>query len=360
MDVRAAKELAKARQNVKRKLQALKSDIIQSEIHLQKQFKPITEPLKELIANVKNEGIIAPKQEYIEKEYLKKELSPQTPLPIRRDTDRFVVSQSSTPLPPETPRSISSYQSIGSPQAVSLDFLDTETIVEDVPIPTLAHLQHELSQAEDSPEFEEYLRQYKGMARAYVEGMFRDVASEYDHLYGVRFIPETDEFRIGDSKLTFLGEDLRIHTPSGGQFDYEGTPGLYELIFKKWPIGVTSRDKTNYKDILIRTNASRRNYNAALPLVGTGDKYRNIIKELMQDTLRRTPRTSHQRAKTMGTGMTMLQYNNKKTEYVPWKDPNKLVDRLRILLSSKSAGHTGHSNEIVSIVDELRTSKIIK
>jgi len=45
--------------------------------------------------------------------------------------------------------------------------------------------------------------------------------------------------------------------------------------------------------------------------------------------------------------------------YVYWDDPNKLVDRLKLLVASKQAGHTGHKNEIVSIIEELREAKII-
>ena len=41
-------------------------------------------------------------------------------------------------------------------------------------------------------------------------------------------------------------------------------------------------------------------------------------------------------------------------DYVYWHDPNELVDRLGLLVASRAAGHTGHDNEIASIVEELR------
>lgn len=43
-----------------------------------------------------------------------------------------------------------------------------------------------------------------------------------------------------------------------------------------------------------------------------------------------------------------------------WDDPNELIERLRLLTSSTSAGHTGHNNEIISIIEELREANIIK
>lgn len=45
--------------------------------------------------------------------------------------------------------------------------------------------------------------------------------------------------------------------------------------------------------------------------------------------------------------------------YKYWNNVNELVARLRLLVSSKSSGHTGHDNEILSIIEELREADII-
>lgn len=42
-----------------------------------------------------------------------------------------------------------------------------------------------------------------------------------------------------------------------------------------------------------------------------------------------------------------------------WDDPNDLVERLRILMTSQHSEHTGHTKEIGSIVEELRESGVI-
>ena len=42
---------------------------------------------------------------------------------------------------------------------------------------------------------------------------------------------------------------------------------------------------------------------------------------------------------------------NTAIDYVHWDDPNKLVNRLRMLMASQSSGHTGHRNEIVLILE---------
>ena len=43
-----------------------------------------------------------------------------------------------------------------------------------------------------------------------------------------------------------------------------------------------------------------------------------------------------------------------------WDDPNELVDRLRLLISSTTAGHNNHNNEIISLIEELKEANIIQ
>lgn len=132
---------------------------------------------------------------------------------------------------------------------------------------------------------------------------------------------------------------------------YKGTPGFYELIFKKKPIGYTKKDLENYKDIVKRSASNRKNYDPEGPLSGNvGHKYNKVIRPLMS----KLPRGVPQR------GAGLLTVNDKKVEFVPWKNPNTLVDRLRILVASQLAGHTSHNNEIVSIIDALKKANVMK
>lgn len=43
-----------------------------------------------------------------------------------------------------------------------------------------------------------------------------------------------------------------------------------------------------------------------------------------------------------------------------WRNPNDLVNRLRILIASSYAGHSGHNNEIISILQELREHNYVE
>lgn len=68
-------------------------------------------------------------------------------------------------------------------------------------------------------------------------------------------------------------------------------------------------------------------------------------------------------ANTTGRGMidlTKKEFHNNSNNFVYWNDANELVSRLRLLVSSVSAGHTGHNNEILSIIEELREENIIE
>lgn len=54
-----------------------------------------------------------------------------------------------------------------------------------------------------------------------------------------------------------------------------------------------------------------------------------------------------------------LYHRGHNKDYIYWNHPSELIDRLRLLYSSKNAGHKGHDNEILSIIEELYESGII-
>lgn len=208
----------------------------------------------------------------------------------------------------------------------------------------------------NSPDMMYYLNHLDPLPREYVHKMIGDVHNEFDFRYGVRYDPEHNELKIGNASLQFDGNNLII-----GGLHYTGTPGLYELIFKKHPIGFTEGDKKTYLDIVKRTNANKRNYSENEQIQGNASyKYKKIISALSIQPLTRRPRIiAPSTRKRLGLGM-LMEASNNPIDYVYWDDPNELVDRLRLLVSSQTAGHTGHSNEIVSIIEELRESKIIE
>jgi len=69
-------------------------------------------------------------------------------------------------------------------------------------------------------------------------------------------------------------------------------------------------------------------------------KYKSIIAPLLS-------------SKRVGRGISRtVTLNNNKIDYkIDWS--NELVDRLRLLKTSRQAGHNAHDNEILSIIEEF-------
>lgn len=165
-----------------------------------------------------------------------------------------------------------------------------------------------------------------------------------DVTYGVR-ITTNNELAIGNSLINFAKNgDFKVKNEN-----YKGSLGLYELIFLKKPETYTTENTNEYKKLIIETASFRKNYDALGSINGNKSfKYRNIISKLI--------------GSKSGDGLipTRKKLTSLKSEYVYWDDCNELIDRLRLLFSSRSAGHTGHDNEILSIIEELKESNIIE
>jgi hypothetical protein len=173
-------------------------------------------------------------------------------------------------------------------------------------------------------------------------------SSTFDNVpFGVR--TERGRLMLGSSSVRVANKKLEVK----GRI-LNMTPGLKELLFKKVPdLGViTEEDKRNYKILLLETNAHRRDFNPNKPIKSNkGKKYLHIIKPLFKLTKQRTTSTE---SCAMGEGLPILKNVKKETNYVYWDDPNELVDRLKLLIASRDAGNTGLDNEIISIIEELR------
>lgn len=334
MDKRLVSELLKTRQAVKRKYESLKSDMVQSQLQFTEQFKPISQPLKELIASIKTDG-------FKTNDIIKTEISEIKNLP-----------QQQTPSKPREKKGTSQPQFLNAEviaeSAPELDLQDNESLDVDMPDEQSFREATEYVERMMKPEIlNSYLEQFQGLARQYIADMIHDTNDKFDLKYGVRFDMESDNFSIGNKKLEFEDQDMYI-MDGGNKVVYKGTPGFYELMFKKKPLGYNNKDLENYRDIVQRSAANHKNYDPTSSISGNvGAKYTKVVRPLMAP-----------RAPRRGTGL--LYVNNKKVEFVPWKNPNTLVDRLKILIASQAAGHTGHNNEIVNIISALKNAKIIK
>ena len=91
---------------------------------------------------------------------------------------------------------------------------------------------------------------------------------------------------------------------------------------------------------MIKTNALHQNNNPnnSHPKSSGGDKWNKYFKKVWEEM----------REGKKGSGVVVIP-----------SDPNALLERLDLLLSSQEAGHTGVGNELVSICDELKRQGVL-
>ncbi|KAK4882198.1 hypothetical protein RN001_005517 [Aquatica leii] len=136
------------------------------------------------------------------------------------------------------------------------------------------------------------------------------------------------------------------------------------LIFMKTPnkTVVTENDKNEYMKILKETNVLRRSYDPNKQIQGNRTtKYIKTIKPLLKQQQQSEAVDLH----TSGGQLFKKVYNTndddevrgggkvKPVEYRYWNNVHELMDELQVLWAEKQAGHTGHDNEIIAILEEL-------
>lgn len=177
-------------------------------------------------------------------------------------------------------------------------------------------------------------------------------------------VDPTYGFKYKNGQL-MLGKDNVVtkDTPSGTVYqikkkEFPATPGVTELLTSDHPKQYKDEDLDIYKEMLVQTSAHKKNHvrNGQIIRSNSSWKYNNILSSLFPEKKSgrgfRLPQIEYKVVKG-------LKKKNNNINYTYWDNPNELVDRLRLLLSSASAGHTGHTNEIISIIEELREANII-
>lgn len=161
---------------------------------------------------------------------------------------------------------------------------------------------------------------------------------------------------IGNHEVTISTEFISVKRRR-----FKRTEGLLSLICSENPTNYDDDDLELYKQILILTNAHKQNFERNGKIVrNNSKKYKEIITKLFphDGTGSRRSTSSSRIVKKLIKPKFMIL--NKNINYTYWDDANELVDRLRLLVSSRSAGHTAHNNEILSIIDELQEANIIE
>lgn len=336
------REIAKTSNSIRKKYRFLKTGKMEEDDALERHFKPISEPLKQLVENTvgveydDDEAKIEPLSILEDKKGSLHGTSLNNITSTPKRFKRMRIHQlsdvvTSTPIHDVKPRQLLHDKTAPS----------AEEIYETSPESLVTSVRRSLQTSDGQNSLKSRLGP---LAQKYVVAiMSQDKNSQMDYVYGVKF---TDKgMMLGDK---YFDVDKNDNILINGT-KYVGTPGLYELIFMKRPNDkiYTENDLQKYKSILITTNAHRRYGNVKQPVLGNkGLKYKDIIAPLF--------------GKKFGKGIpSAMTLNNNKIDYVHWNDPNELVDRLRLLEASSQAGNNAHDNEILSIIEELYEAGII-
>lgn len=331
-EISIKRQLVKARKAVKRKLQALKEGVAGQELLLTRTYEPITSAIKglktglttELKSEIKNE-----KEPAWSKDEIATTSTPARTPPRKKSRKSDAFTNTDIQAGPSYLR-LEDVGEIDTTTAPTSNIeLATERAAEEL---AFAAAKRAYLDYINSSKFLEYLEEFDPLPRTYVEGLMTDLESgQYNNEVGnerldkVRYDWKKDQFMIGDSVITFSGPNLCI----GNVLCYRGSVGLYELLFKmntRYPYAI--QEKKDYADILKKTGA---------------------VYSLRSQT------TQSRR----GQGL-LLDLNNKPIEYIYFDDVNELCDRLKLLVASQHAGNNNHSNEITSILEELRECNIIE
>lgn len=160
----------------------------------------------------------------------------------------------------------------------------------------------------------------------------------HDSRFGVRKL--RNDYKIGRNIVKFSNNIINVKNKN-----FKLTDGLRNLLFLKSPKVYSKHDLSDYKQILLLTEATDLNLDRKSDI--NNIKFKEIIQPLLK----------------IGSGIQteymLLNKENQHTDYTYWDDPNELIERLRLLVSSNSAGHNAHNNEILSIIEELKEADII-
>ena len=193
--------------------------------------------------------------------------------------------------------------------------------------------------------------QYIGEVAGKYLGKFT-TKDEADTMYGL--YDKAGKFYIGNKLAIIDDNDLVV-----GKDEYEGTPGLRELIVSKEPKNFNGQDYENYGRLMIKTNALYRGNDPEnkRPKSSKSYKWNNILKDIWlnrkeyeEGQTGAFPRVYEERLSSV---LIPGGYEGKGVIVIP-SDPNALVKRLGLLLASKEAGNTGVENEAVAICNELK------
>lgn len=312
-------ELVKSEQAIREKYKKLKLSKAEAENYLSESLKPITEPLKTLVKSseaVRNMSVLLKEPKGVK----------------NKEHADFLTNNENNKEEKEKVDKSDDEQEEGRESEEEEEW--SEETEEEEEQSDESEEKNPLSHQDKS--YEVNAARFGPIAKKYFLMHYKGNNTDLDRTYGI--YSDGKRWYLGDSPIQISKDSIFLHDEV-----YNGTKGLFELLFLKNPdISLyNENDLTLYKKLLLATNAHKQRYDVLKQVNSNrGRKYVNVVKDLFAKE---------------GSG---VHLNSIHYEY--WDDPNELVDRLRLLVASKEAGNSSVNNEIISIIEELRESKLIE
>lgn len=334
------RKLVEATDAVRKKFKQIKSASVHDKIELEKFYEPISTPLTSISNVIKKQKSLKPKYDQISMGTSTESVSTPTQTAF---TER-APKETSTPL-------IKPRKPLWDESSIHRHTLD-ERFVTPPPSNTSAMTSSDYSVESPDSVIQSYLNEFTAKP------------SLFDNIYGVRREKKNKYVMyMGKMEIRFPPGNVVLVDKNNKISEFQGNSELYDLLFLRNPPALGNEGEMdpevieNYKSILQLTEAPYTDYNKKYGLRATRwRKYTSIIKPLMQGT---RLGTGIQKNNSKGSLPLQKRVISENVNYVYWNKPKELIDRLRLLWSSKMAGHTGHDNEIISIIEELREERII-
>lgn len=329
-EIRLKRQLVEATDSVRKKFNSLKNRNVNTQLTLEKMYEPITKPLK-VISSASELKL----QKQLPTEVQKKPTQPQESVPASTSTSTFKAAASEASDEDDENEAAQAYLMETPPRSSIMS----------------------------TPSSERSFDSEGDVIKQHIENL-KSGDHKYDTIFGVRLDPHTDKLRMGNVEIRFSNGNIALWYGNKNLGTYSGSPKLYDVIFMRYPLMLRSKEDAIddeeyqiYGEILKKTNAAYKNYDVRQGLnKNRWKKFNEIIEPLLSSS------TVMTRSKT-GLGFPHMSsqklYNSRGVDYVYWNKPKELVDRLRLLYSSKMAGNTGVDNEILSLVEEMREEGII-
>lgn len=350
---RLLKEINLLSNSIRRKNRALRLGINERDKYLETTFKPVVDPIKEMMQTVKKiiptteSDLLLPVNKFEKKE------------DNDEDNNSYAESQDLSEEPgitetneEEDKKNIEKEKDVFKSDTVGKSDEEEEEKNENEP----THPSNISKLGQDIP--------LMGvLGRKYLLKMLHSTPTTRKyHVYGARI--EGTGVMIGNKTLD-VDKDDNIFVGDKG---FKGTKGLFELVFKTKPENYTRTDLKTFKQICQLSNTHRKSYLSTGAIhKNTSLKYKNIILQLFP------PKRIPLKRKAMSTGEINLLHKKRKTlkgqgllkdmystNIIYYTDVNKLVTRMRLLYEAMEAGHTGLENEWIALTTEIKNRGVIE